>query len=398
VSGTGGSRPARVIFVDFGGVISDDEYWLSLRQHGHPLKARLDAGMTRIWHESPEISRAWMRGDLGFAQVLTEMGLDGQDPVLLERVLQEDARLMRVHPGLAGLLPAWVRAGAELVLATDNTRPFKESFEAARTQGARGGGPLRTMADVAPWFSETLCSCDAGCLKSESAQSAGLFFGPALRARGLGFADALLVDDRAGNCEAFRRAGGTAVRWSLRDGTADLAGPVADCLAWHDRPMDLHAYPLPRESPHGFVGRDVELARLDAHLSADGHRAAWIPGPGGSGKTALAVHWARTRADRYPDGQAYIDLYEGSLDGAVVDAIRALTGQPPWDRALSAFLEQYQRLLAARRVLIVYDNVRAKDKAQAMKWLVPREGASAVIMTSLTGQDDDDERPPGRTP
>jgi hypothetical protein len=67
----------RVIFVDFGGVISTDEFWLSLRQDGHPLKARLDTGMQKIWHESPGISRAWMRGELSFAEVLAEMGLAG---------------------------------------------------------------------------------------------------------------------------------------------------------------------------------------------------------------------------------------------------------------------------------------------------------------------------------
>lgn len=54
------AREDRVIFIDFGGVISVDEYWLSLRADGHPLKARLDAGMERIWHSEPGISRAWM--------------------------------------------------------------------------------------------------------------------------------------------------------------------------------------------------------------------------------------------------------------------------------------------------------------------------------------------------
>ena len=245
---------ARVVFVDFGRVISDDEYWLSLREDGHPLKARLDAGMKRIWHESPDISRSWMRGEIGFTQVLAEMGLAGQDPVFLEQALQEDARRMRVHPAIAELLPAWARAGAELVLATDNTLPFKESFEGARAQGARAGGPPRTMADVAPWFSGTLCSCDTGCLKSGAAESVGVFFGPALRARGIGFTDALLIDDRPGNCDAFRRAGGAAVRWSLHDDAGDLDRPVADWLARHGRRAGPHDFPLPEEqAPRGWT-------------------------------------------------------------------------------------------------------------------------------------------------
>ena len=66
--------PRRVICVDWGGVISDDEFWLSLRQAGHPLKEQVDAGTYRIWHEEPGISRAWMRGSVTFGEVLAEMG------------------------------------------------------------------------------------------------------------------------------------------------------------------------------------------------------------------------------------------------------------------------------------------------------------------------------------
>jgi hypothetical protein len=43
------SAPAgRVIFVDFGGVISDDEFWLSLPADGHPLKARVACRATLV--------------------------------------------------------------------------------------------------------------------------------------------------------------------------------------------------------------------------------------------------------------------------------------------------------------------------------------------------------------
>jgi predicted ATPase len=48
----------------------------------------------------------------------------------------------------------------------------------------------------------------------------------------------------------------------------------------------------------GFTGRSRELAWLDGRL-AD-HQIAAIEGMGGVGKTALAVHWAHTVADRFP--------------------------------------------------------------------------------------------------
>lgn len=220
--------PRQVIFIDFGGVISTDEFWLSLRQDGHPLKARLDTGMQKIWHESPGTSRAWMRGELSFAEVLAEMGLTGEDSGFLDRALRSDARRMRVHPGIAELLPAWAGSGAELVLGTDNAPQLAAAFEDARTLRGRGAGPPATMEDAAPWFSGTVCSCETGVLKAEDPAR---FFGPWLARHGRGFGDALLVDDRADNCEAFTRTGGAAVRWHLSDDVSRLAGPVAAWLA-----------------------------------------------------------------------------------------------------------------------------------------------------------------------
>ena len=67
-------------------------------------------------------------------------------------------------------------------------------------------------------------------------------------------------------------------------------------------------------SPPGFVGREGELAQLDALLSPPGRRRprpvviAAIHGMAGVGKTALAVHWGHRIARKFPDGQLYTDL------------------------------------------------------------------------------------------
>lgn len=37
-----------VVFVGWGGVMSDDEFWLSVRVPGHPMQPEIDAGMQRI--------------------------------------------------------------------------------------------------------------------------------------------------------------------------------------------------------------------------------------------------------------------------------------------------------------------------------------------------------------
>lgn len=223
------SRRRSLIFMDWGGVLSSDEYWLSLRGNGHPLKARVDAGMERIWHTSPGVSQAWMQGETAFGEVLAAMGLEDEDPGALERALKEDCRRMRVDPGIARLLPGWFAPpGTELILASDNTPQFAEAFHAACEAGKRGTEPPATMADAAPWFSWTAFSCDVGCLKADDP---GWFFGPALRTFGRWFDDALLIDDRADVCKAFTAMGGTAVRWHLGDDVRDLEEPVRNWLA-----------------------------------------------------------------------------------------------------------------------------------------------------------------------
>ena len=69
---------------------------------------------------------------------------------------------------------------------------------------------------------------------------------------------------------------------------------------------------LPAVAPH-FTGREAELAGLDSLLDdAAGDGAAVVilavGGMAGVGKTALAVRWAHRVADRFPDGQLYVNL------------------------------------------------------------------------------------------
>ncbi|MFG2694684.1 BTAD domain-containing putative transcriptional regulator [Kitasatospora sp. NPDC048407] len=149
---------------------------------------------------------------------------------------------------------------------------------------------------------------------------------------------------------------------------------------------------LPAESgPH--VGRRAELRLLDA-LTAPGPqpRLAAVVGPPGVGKTALAVHWAHTRREHFPDGQLYIDLRGHSPHPALRPAevlgrfLRAL-GTPP-DRLPDCRDEAaalYRTLLADRRVLIVLDNAR---DAEQVRPLLPGARGCAVLVTGrhrLTG-------------
>lgn len=72
------------------------------------------------------------------------------------------------------------------------------------------------------------------------------------------------------------------------------------------------ARPVPRQlptPPPSFTGRTRELAALDQMWDAATVVISAIDGMAGVGKTALAIHVAHRIADRYPDGQLFVDLY-----------------------------------------------------------------------------------------
>lgn len=158
--------------------------------------------------------------------------------------------------------------------------------------------------------------------------------------------------------------------------------------------------PVPRQLPAdvpGFVGRRTELAHLDQLLLARGRRSATVTiaavtGTAGSGKTALAVHWAHRVRHRFPHGQLYADLRGFSPERPaaperVLDGYLAALGVPPrgLPPGLDAKAALYRSLLDGQRVLVVVDN--AASPAQ-VRPLLPATPGCLVLVTSrnsLTG-------------
>ena len=84
--------------------------------------------------------------------------------------------------------------------------------------------------------------------------------------------------------------------------------------------------PVPRQLPSavaGFTGRASQLKELTGLLDRDDTVViSAINGTAGVGKTALAVHWAHQVADRFPDGQLYVNLRGFDPSGQPVAAHR----------------------------------------------------------------------------
>ncbi|MFI7606823.1 AfsR/SARP family transcriptional regulator [Micromonospora sp. NPDC049366] len=176
--------------------------------------------------------------------------------------------------------------------------------------------------------------------------------------------------------------------------TAPGAGPRSDPPI--DAPARSHGTGnwLPRPVTD-FVGRGgtiervlAETRRVEARTSA----VHVIDGMAGSGKTSLAVHVAHRLADRYPDGQLFIDL-RGHGGGDPIDPGTALAtllrqlGLPGQQipAELADRVDAWRRELASRRCVVVLDNAGSREQVLPLLPVLP---GTAIVVTArrrLTG-------------
>jgi len=194
-------------------------------------------------------------------------------------------------------------------------------------------------------------------------------------------ADALELRDKArAEFLAARRRQGRAMITVGTDNSGDAPGqPGGESSA---PPRHLPA-PVP-----AFVGRRDQLGTLSQVLCTPARTAniAVISGSPGVGKTALALRWAHDVAERFPDGQLYVDLRGYDVDqpmtaaDALAGLLRAL-GMAGLDipDGTDERAAAYRSLLAGKHVLVVLDN--ASGPAQ-VRPLLPGTGECAALVTS----------------
>jgi DNA-binding SARP family transcriptional activator/tetratricopeptide (TPR) repeat protein len=158
---------------------------------------------------------------------------------------------------------------------------------------------------------------------------------------------------------------------------------------------DHRASLVPRELPAavaGFAGRAGELAALTGLLDqavASTPPTVVIPAIGGTagvGKTALAVQWAHTVTDRFPDGQLYVNLrgYDPDRPMPSADALARflrVLGVPGQDIPAEEDerAARYRSLLAGRKMLVVLDNAGSVEQVRP---LLPGSPSCVVVVTS----------------
>ncbi|WP_203786951.1 ATP-binding protein [Paractinoplanes rishiriensis] len=152
--------------------------------------------------------------------------------------------------------------------------------------------------------------------------------------------------------------------------------------------------PAPRQLPAGprhFAGRAAELSELgriaaEAAVPGGAVVVSAIAGTAGIGKTALAVHWARGAADRFPDGQLYVNLrgYGPGVPLTPAEAVRGFLDAfavPPSEMpsAVDGLFGLYRSLVAGKRILVVLDNAR---DAEQVRPLLPGSSGCLAVVTS----------------
>ena len=135
------------------------------------------------------------------------------------------------------------------------------------------------------------------------------------------------------------------------------------------RPGDDHTFAgrttwqqrqLPVETT-GFVGRETELARLSALLRQA--RLVTVTGPGGVGKTRLALRAAATAAPDFVDGVCLVELSGLREPGLLVHTVASALGLPELGHGS---LEAVLAYLRDRQLLLILDTCEHLVDASAI--------------------------------
>jgi predicted ATPase/class 3 adenylate cyclase/DNA-binding CsgD family transcriptional regulator len=129
-----------------------------------------------------------------------------------------------------------------------------------------------------------------------------------------------------------------------------------------------------------FVGREPELAALRRMLKES--RMVTLTGPGGIGKTRLAVEVTRRSIDMWPDGSWFVDLTPIEDPAQVTAAVASVVGVSSVEDPIQTLLS----VIGTKRVLLVLDNCEHLRAACAefCETALGRSAALSIVATSRT--------------
>ncbi|MCE9584748.1 MAG: hypothetical protein K8T20_19835 [Planctomycetes bacterium] len=130
-----------------------------------------------------------------------------------------------------------------------------------------------------------------------------------------------------------------------------------------------------------FVGRERELETIAGFLAAPGTRIVTLLGPGGVGKTRLAVRAAAAALDGFPGGAWFADLTVAEGAAGIAHAVAKALGVelPPRENPLAAVASMLE---LRSPVLVVLDNFEQLVEyaaATAGAWAAGVAGAKFIV-------------------
>ncbi|MFD6436885.1 BTAD domain-containing putative transcriptional regulator [Streptomyces venezuelae] len=119
--------------------------------------------------------------------------------------------------------------------------------------------------------------------------------------------------------------------------------------------VEPHPHPHLPAQPTALIGRDAAVVRIRDLVRAE--RLVTLTGPGGVGKTRLALASAAGLTEAFPDGVRLAELAgtRGEVAATVAAALGIRDDAPDGDAGLTA-ADRLGRALAGRRLLLVLDN------------------------------------------
>lgn len=286
------------------------------------------------------------------------------------------------------LRSAWERHnGIELLTEGDS---FMVVFDSAREAVAAAVAGQRDLESHV-WPDDARIRVRMGMHTGEATLGAGSYVGldvhRAARIAAAGHGGQILLSDSTRALVDRVPSGGVTFRDLGSHRLKDLLAPERIHQVEHPD-LDAQFPPLktlttrPNNLPtqtSAFVGRDDELELIRQAFSGGG-RLVTLTGPGGIGKTRLALQAAAALSLGFADGVYFVDLAPIRDAGLAFEAVIRATGEARTD---DPALEQLERSMRSKRVLLLLDNLeQVIDFADGVVAMIQRCPSVHILATS----------------
>lgn len=129
-----------------------------------------------------------------------------------------------------------------------------------------------------------------------------------------------------------------------------------------------------------LINRQSEVATLHQYLNAEHIRMITLTGPGGVGKTRLALQIAQQSLKYFPDGVYFVDLAQATsvadLGLALSQALNLPSSKYSWQRQIQLHFQH-------ARILLILDNLEQLLSAtETLRWLLDHTTGLKLLLTS----------------